>query len=107
VLISKNLSDFTRGWVVGDFKPSLFQSKDVEIGLHYYREGEDHPAHYHREVTEYNVVISGVATVNGATFVASDIFIIEKGEVTEIEFLTDTYILCIKTPSVPGDKVLV
>ena len=35
---------------------------------------------------------------------AGDVFVIEPGEVAEPEFLEDCQLVCVKTPSLPGDK---
>ena len=28
-----NVNNFTRGWIIGDFEPSLFKTKDNDIGI--------------------------------------------------------------------------
>ena len=32
-MIVGKLSDTTRGWVIGDFEPSLLKTKDFEVGI--------------------------------------------------------------------------
>jgi len=36
-----------------------------------------------------------------------EIFIMEPNDISDAEFLEDYYVVCIKTPSLPGDKYLV
>jgi hypothetical protein len=36
-----------------------------------------------------------------------EIFIIEPNEIADPEFLEDCTVLCIKTPSMPGDKYII
>ena len=31
------LEDFTKGWLVGDFEPSLIRSKDIEVAVRFIR----------------------------------------------------------------------
>ena len=38
---------------------------------------------------------------------AGEIFVIEKNEVADPEFLEDCSVLVVKTPSAPGDKYVV
>jgi hypothetical protein len=45
--------------------------------------------------------------LNGETILPNDIFILERGEIAEPEFLEDCLVLVIKHPSIPGDKYVV
>ena len=103
----ENLRNFTAGWFIGDFTPSLHQTKDFEVGVKSFRAGEDHASHYHKVAKEINVILDGSVEVNGILLFKGDVFVMHPYEVTEIEFKTDTRILVIKTPSAPGDKYLV
>jgi hypothetical protein len=42
--------------------------------------------------------------INGVEMTAGDVFVIEPGEIAEPEFLEDCQLVCVKTPSLPGDK---
>ena len=42
--------------------------------------------------------------INGKTLTSGNIFLIEKNEIADPEFLEDCTIVCVKTPSIPGDK---
>lgn len=98
------LADTYRGWFIGDFFPSVLQTKDFEVGILTHKKNEQWPAHYHKIATEYNVLISGSMTVCNELIEAGSIFIIEPNEVAAPIFHEDCTIVCIKTPSVKGDK---
>ena len=53
------LSDFTNGWFLGNFEPSLFKSPDFEICVKNFKKGEVEAAHFQRIATEVTVVLSG------------------------------------------------
>jgi len=42
--------------------------------------------------------------INGVSISVGDVFVLEPYDVAEPEFLEDCKILCVKAPSVPGDK---
>jgi quercetin dioxygenase-like cupin family protein len=99
-----NIKDMTRGWIVGDFEPSILRTKDFEVGLLTHKKGEVWPKHYHALATEYNVLIEGSMTVQGTQINPGDIFIFEPMEIADPVFHEDCKVLCVKVPSVIGDK---
>ncbi len=99
-----DLHDFYRGWFIGDFLPSIYKTKDFEVALITHHQDEDWPEHTHMLATEYNLLVEGKMTINGTLIKQNQIFVILPGEYSKAEFLTDCKILCIKTPSVKGDK---
>src|SRR5574343_1065692 len=99
-----DLKDYFRGWIIGDFNPSILRTKEFEVGLLSHKKGEDWPRHVHKIADEINLLISGSMTVNGTKIEPYQIFVIEKNEVSKAEFLEDCIILVVKIPSVPGDK---
>lgn len=101
------LDKMFRGWFIGDFEPSVFKTSAFEIGYLYHKKDEYWPAHYHEKIDEYNLLIKGKMLVNDKIINENEIFIIPKGIVSNPKFLEDSYIICIKTPSIPGDKILV
>ena len=103
-MIIKRIEDFYRGWLIGDFEPSLIRTKDFEVGVLTHKKGEYWPKHYHKLADEYNVLLEGKMSVNGQNLNKGDVFIIEKNEVSEPVFLEDCTVLVIKVPSVIGDK---
>lgn len=107
-----HLNDYTRGWIIGHFNNSVLQTTDFEVGILTHKQGEDWPKHYHKESTEYNVLLYGEMVLQfidrPAEFInAGTVFVIEKGEVVKPIFLEDCTVLCVKVPSVPGDKYVV
>ena len=112
---TSKLSDYKRGWIIGNFDPSILNLKDVEVGIQEYKSGEIHEEHHHKLATEINVVIKGKCLVYLRSnnqdksyienvFSSGDIFIVEPNESIQFESKEDCIILCIKYPSVQGDK---
>jgi quercetin dioxygenase-like cupin family protein len=101
---SHKLDDFYRGWFIGNFDPSVLKTDNFEVGLLTHKQGEHWPKHYHAIATEYNLLVSGKMIIKETTIEPGDIFIIEPNEIADPIFLEDCKVLCIKTPSVPGDK---
>ena len=98
------LQDMHRGWLIGDFEPSVLQTQNFEVGVLTHKKGEHWDEHYHKIATEINVLIEGSMTVNGIHIEVGDIFIIKPNESSAPVFLEDCKVLCVKTPSVIGDK---
>jgi quercetin dioxygenase-like cupin family protein len=98
------LSDMTGGWFIGDFAPALIASRDVEVAVKHYRAGDREPEHHHRLATETTAIISGAVTMAGRRWEAGDLILLEPGEATAFEALTDAVTVVVKRPSIPGDK---
>ena len=98
------LSDMHRGWFIGDFEPAVMRTPLFEVGVLTHRKGEAWPAHYHRVATEYNVLLEGSMRIAGEVITVGDIFWFEPEEVADPEFLEDCKVLCVKRPSIIGDK---
>lgn len=94
----------TRGWLIGDFEPSVLKTKEFEVGILSHKKGEVWPEHFHKIATEYNVLISGKMSLNDVILEQGDIFIIDPCENARPVFYEDCKVLCIKTPSLIGDK---
>jgi quercetin dioxygenase-like cupin family protein len=103
----RHLSYFRGGWFIGDFQPSILQTKNFEVGVLHHKKGEEWPAHYHKEAEEYNVLVKGKMKVKGIHLYEGDVFVFKKGEVADPVFLEDCTVVCVKVPSVPGDKYVV
>jgi NDP-sugar pyrophosphorylase family protein len=99
-----HLSQMTRGWLIGDFSPSIVRTKDLEVGYLRHQKGEVWPAHLHKVADEYNVLIRGKIIINNETIEQGEIFVIKKGMLTKASFLEDCEVLCIKIPSDTKDK---
>jgi quercetin dioxygenase-like cupin family protein len=100
------LSSMTNGWFIGDFEPSLFKTKDFEVAVQRFEAGEYAEWHVHKVATEYTVIVSGEAEMNGQPVAAGDIIVLEPGQGTDFHALTDVTTAVVKTPCVKGDKCL-
>jgi hypothetical protein len=92
------------GWFIGDFEPSVLRTKDFEVSVRSYRAGDTHDAHFHAIATEINVVAEGCVIIGKNAYVAGDIFVVDPMETVDPVFTKNTTIVCVKTPSVVGDK---
>jgi quercetin dioxygenase-like cupin family protein len=101
------LKDMFRGWIVGNFEPSLYKTDEVEVAVKEYKAGDKEPLHYHKVATEITVVVSGMVLMNGTLYNSGDIITIEPGESTNFEALTDTITTVVKLPCVKDDKYIV
>lgn len=105
-MIVRKLCEMVRGWCIGDFEPSIIRTKDFELGILKHKKNEVWPRHYHKIATEYNILLSGSMWVCGEELLSGDIFVIHPNDISEPKFHEDCVIVCIKIPSVPGDKYL-
>ena len=103
-MIKHNLSEFWRGWFIGNFDPAILKTDQFEVGLLTHTKGEKWPKHYHALHTEYNLLVKGKMNICGETINEGEIFILNPMEVADPEFLEDCLVLCIKQPRAPGDK---
>lgn len=101
------LKDMFKGWIVGNFEPSLYKTDDVEVAVKNYKTGERDETHYHKIATEITIISDGKVLMNGTLYSTGDIITIEPGEATDFEALTDTITTVIKIPCVKDDKYLV
>ena len=101
------ITDYYRGWFIGNFDPAVLKTEQFEVGLLHHPKGENWPDHYHKVAVEYNVLITGKMFIQDRLLTAGDVFVFEPGEIANPEFLEDCTVLCVKTPSMPGDKFLV
>jgi quercetin dioxygenase-like cupin family protein len=98
------ITDYTRGWFIGNFEPSLLKTSDFEVGLLTHKKGEYWAPHYHKESVEYNVLVTGKMTVQGKVLNSGDVFAFQKGEVADPVFHEDCTLVVVKVPSIPSDK---
>lgn len=101
-----HLNDFVRGWIVGGFTPSLFDTTDVEVAIQEFKKGDIESSHCHKIATEITVIIRGKALMKGLTLNQGDIVKIAPGEYTDFEALEDTTTAVIKLPGALNDKYL-
>lgn len=103
-MIKSHLSEYSRGWIIGDFAPSLLRTRDFEVAVLHHAKGEYWAPHVHKIATEFNVLISGSMVICGDMLEPGDVFVISPGEVADPVFLEDCVVVCVKVPSLPGDK---
>lgn len=99
-----HLDDFTNGWFIGNFEPTIEKTENFEIAQHFYHSGFMGTPHFHKLSREVNLIVRGLAMVNGKILGSGDIFVYEPNEISNVKFLDDTILIVIKFPSVPGDK---
>ena len=102
-----NRYDYTRGWFIGDFTPSIIKTSMFEVGMLEHKQNEKHGFHYHEHLIEINYLIKGTMILNNTQIFAGQIFTLYKNQIACPKFLEDCTLVCIKIPSVKGDKVII
>lgn len=102
-----NLNDMIKGWFIGNFEPSLLKTNDVEVAVKRYHSGDNEEAHFHKIATEYTVVLSGCVRMFEKIFSDGDIIVVEPGDVTTFECLSDAVTVVVKIPGANNDKYVV
>ena len=100
------LEDMIKGWFVGDFAPTALGTDVCEVAVKSYRAGDREDLHHHKLGTEVTLIISGRVRMMGREWTAGDIIVLEPGEATDFEALTDAMNVVVKTPSAKDDKYL-
>jgi mannose-6-phosphate isomerase-like protein (cupin superfamily) len=100
------LNEMVGGWFIGNFEPSVYNSKDFEVCLKRYKKGDKEAAHFQHTATEYTLVVSGRIRLGERHFGENEIIEIPPLEIADFESLTDSIVVAIKTPSNPSDKKL-
>ncbi len=101
-----NLEQFVRGWIVGGFEPTLFNTTDVEFAIQEFKKGDKEVSHCHKIATEITVIVLGKALMKGVILNKGDIVKISPGEYTDFEALENTITAVIKLPGALNDKYL-
>ena len=96
-----------RGWFIGDFPEAVIRTKDFEVCWQGNPAGTVDTPHYHKIITEVQLITQGKMIINGKEFGTGDIYVSEPGEEYHAHYLEDTQVVAIKFPSVPDDKYLV
>ena len=94
------------GWFVGNFKPNLIASEELEFGYKKIPAGTDPDFHYHKHKTEYTILIEGKIELQFNKQIITPIatIILYPNEKNDQHFIEDSLILIINTPSKTGDK---
>lgn len=101
-----NLTDFVRGWFVGDFEPSLIKTQDVEVAVQKFKKGDIEKCHCHKIATEITVIVHGRVRMNEKIYCSGDIIEILPNTYTDFEALEDTVTTVVKYPGAINDKYL-
>lgn len=99
-----SLTDFVRGWIIGNFEPNIVKTDKYEVALLTHCKGEKWDFHYHRVADEINFLLEGRMLINERLVEKGSLFVIQKNQLTCPNFLENCKVLCIKVPSVPTDK---
>ncbi len=102
-----SLNDMTKGWFVGNFEPTLYQTNYCEVAVKTYKKGDYESKHYHKIATEITVVVEGKIKMFNNIYRKGDIVVVEPGEATDFEALDDAVNVVVKIPGVNNDKYLV
>ena len=87
-----------RGWFVGDFTPSVIQTKDFEVGIKYYKKGDYEECHTHKIATEITVIVTGSVRMRGKEYKQGDIIVMKQISIMT-PALSDCITAVVKTPS--------
>ncbi len=101
-----NIEDFVRGWFIGDFDPSIVKTSAVEVAYRIYKKGNYEKSHHHKVATEITAITKGRVRMNGTEYKRGDVIVIEPGEGTDFEALTDAENIVVKIPGAMNDKYL-
>lgn len=99
-----NLENMLKGWFVGNFKPSVFLTEDVEISVKRYKKGDMEDTHHHRKATEITVIVEGTVMMNDKIFKKNEIVVIEPYESTNFFVLENAITVVVKIPGSSNDK---
>ncbi len=100
----EQLNSMTRGWFVGDFSPAAVTSEAAEVAIQTYVAGDIEQCHVHRESVEVTVVVMGEVHMASRYCPTGSVIVLEPGEHSRFEALTDAVCAVVKIPSRPGDK---
>jgi quercetin dioxygenase-like cupin family protein len=100
------IENMIKGWFIGNFEPSLYMTKSVEVGIKHYKSGDSEEAHHHRIATEFTVIIDGEVEMNGIMYTKGDILKIKPGVSTDFKAITDTTTVVVKIPGAENDKYI-
>lgn len=101
------LKDYIKGWIIGNFEPSIIKTDVFEIGIKTYTSGDYEKSHFHKIATELTIICTGLVKMNNIEYVSGDIILIEPGDITDFACLKDSVTLVVKLPSVTDDKYLI
>lgn len=102
-----HISDFKKGWFVGDFDPSIFRNPFFELAHQKHPAGYKTPKHFHKVTTELTYIVKGKMRVEDQILSDGCMIVYEKGEIADSEVIEDVDIIVLRYPSIPTDKYFV
>ncbi len=102
-----HIDDMKKGWFIGDFKPTLLPTRDVEVAVKRYKKNDYEESHFHKISTEFTVIIDGRVRMLGSEYKSGDIVIIPPGVETDFLALSDVTTVVVKHPGANNDKYIV
>lgn len=100
------IEDMIKGWFIGNFEPTLYQTNDVEVGVKQYKAGDYESSHHHKIATEFTVVLNGEVEMNGKRYGNGTIIKIQPGVSTDFKAVTDVTTVVVKIPGASNDKYI-
>ena len=85
----------------------LIKQKNLKFLIKFIKKNEKWDVHYHKKATEINLIIKGKMKIQKKILKKNQIFILKPKEIADPIFYQDTHIICVKVPSVIGDKYIV
>jgi len=101
---SAKLNDMIGGWFVGGFCPAALSTSNCEVAVKRYVSGSKEDPHFHAVATEVTLILSGKARMRDCDLSDGDIIVLEPGEISSFEALTDVVSVVVKVPGVLNDK---
>jgi mannose-6-phosphate isomerase-like protein (cupin superfamily) len=101
------IENYKGGWYIGNFNPAAYKTNGFEVSYKIHKKGEIWDWHYHEHLDEINLIIRGSMTIQGKILSSGDIFILEPMEIADPEFIEDCEIVCIKSPNITNDKIVI
>lgn len=105
-MIRSELNQYKLGWFIGNFEPAVLSTGDFEVAVKVFNKGDKEPVHYQEKAVEVTVVVSGTCRIAGELVHAGEIIRLEPFEAAAFEAVTDCVLVAVKSPSLPGDKIL-
>jgi quercetin dioxygenase-like cupin family protein len=102
-----NICEMSRGWFVGGFTPTAFDTEACEVAYKEYKPGDKEDRHFHKIATEITVITKGKVKMNDEIFEKGDIVVVYPNEAVSFEAIEDSSNVVVKLPGVLNDKYLV
>lgn len=97
-------SDMHRGWFVGKFAPTCFETNGAEVAVKRYNKGDCEQTHHHKIASEITFVVSGKVSMNDIIYSEGDIVLVSPNESVSFKALEDSINVVVKVPCVKDDK---